>query len=73
MVDVRKLKSRMAFMGYTQKALAAEMNARGVKISENTLSSKMGNPRKFDCDEADIICDILEVESPQKRAEIFLA
>ncbi len=73
MVDVRKLKSRMALMGYTQKTLAAEMNAKGVKISENTLSSKMRNPRKFDCDEADVICDILEVESPQKKAEIFLA
>lgn len=73
MVDVRKLKSRMALMGYTQKTLAAEMTAKGVKISENTLSSKMRNPRKFDCDEADVICDILEVESPQKKAEIFLA
>lgn len=73
MVDVRKLKSRMALMGYTQKTLAAEMTAKGVKISENTLSSKMRNPRKFDCDEADVICDILEVESPQKKAEIFFA
>jgi hypothetical protein len=73
MVDVRKLKSRMALMGYTQKTLAAEMTVKGLKISENTLSSKMRNPRKFDCDEADVICDILEVESPQKKAEIFLA
>ena len=47
MVDVNKLKSRMVLMGHTQKSLVAEMKVRGVKISENTLSSKMnGNLRQ---------------------------
>lgn len=72
MVDVNKLRSRMVLMGYTQKSLVAEMNARGVKISENTLSSKMNNPKKFDCDDADVICDILEVDTPAEKADIFL-
>ena len=72
MVDVNKLRSKMALMGYTQKSLVAEMNKRGFKISENTFSSKM-NGKPFNCDDADIICDILKVESKAEKAEIFLA
>ena len=73
MVDVNKLRSRMVLMGYTQKSLVAEMNERGVKTSENTFSSKMNGKSQFDCDDADVICDILGVESPADRADIFLA
>ncbi len=73
MVEVYRLKSRMVLMGYTQKTLAAEMTARGVKTSENTLSAKMNGKSQFDCDDADVICDILEVESPSEKADIFLA
>ena len=64
MVDVNRLRSRMVLMGYTQKSLVAEMNARGVKTTENTFSSKMNGKSQFDCDDADVICDILEVEEP---------
>ena len=73
MVNVNKLRSRMVLKGYTQKTLVAEMNARGVKTSENTFSSKMNGKSQFDCDEADVICDILEVEEPAERSDIFLA
>ena len=73
MVNVNKLKSRMALMGYTQKSLVAEMNARGYKITENTFSSKMKNPRKFNCDDADAICDILELKELADKADIFLS
>ena len=73
MVDVNRLRSRMVLKGYNQKTLVAEMNARGVKISENTFSSKMNGKSQFDCDDADVICDILEVEEPVEKAEIFLA
>ncbi len=73
MVDVQKLRSRMVLMGYSQKSLVAEMNARGVKITENTFSSKMNGRSPFDCDMVDVICDILEVEKPASKAEIFLA
>jgi hypothetical protein len=62
----------MVLMGYTQKSLVAELNARGVKTSENTFSSKMTGKSQFDCDDADVICDILEVEEPAEKAEIFL-
>lgn len=73
MVDVNRLRSRMVLMGYTQKTLVAEMNARGVKTTENTFSSKMTGKSQFDCDDADIICEILMVEKPEDRADIFLA
>jgi hypothetical protein len=72
MVDVNKLRSQMVLKGYTQRSLVAEMNKRGVKTSENTFSSKMKNPRKFNCDDADVICDILELETSAEKAEIFL-
>ena len=72
MVDVNRLRSRMVLMGYNQRSLVAEMNARGVKTTENTCSSKMNGKSQFDCDDADVICDILEVEQPAERAEIFL-
>lgn len=73
MVDVNKLRSRMVLMGYTQKSLVAEMNERGVKTTENTFSSKMNGRSQFDCDDADVICDILEVNDLAERADIFLA
>ena len=72
MVDVNRLRSRMVLMGYTQKSLVAEMKARGVKTSVNTFSSKMKNPRKFNCNDADVICDILKLETSADKAEIFL-
>lgn len=72
MVDIQKLRSRMALKDYSQKSLVAEINARGVKISENTFSAKMTGKSSFDCDLVDVICDILEVEKPAEKAEIFL-
>lgn len=73
MVDVNKLRSRMVLMGYTQKTLAVEMTTRGVKTSEKTLSSKMNRKSQFDCVDADVICDILNLDGPAEKAEIFLA
>lgn len=73
MVDVKKLKAQMALKGYTQRSLSAEMTKRGVKTTENTLSAKMKGKSKFDCDVADVICEILEVEDVTEKASIFLA
>ena len=73
MVDINKLKSQMALKGFTQRSLVAEMDKRGLKISENTFSSKMTGKSQFDCEDADIICEILEIENPADRADIFLA
>lgn len=73
MVDIRKLRAKMALKGYTQKSLVPEINSRGYKISENTFSSKMTGASAFDCELVDVLCDILEVEEPVEKAEIFLA
>ena len=73
MVDVNKLKSQMALKGYNQRTLVAEMNKRGYKVTENTFSSKMTGKSQFDCEDADVICEILEVEDSATKAEIFLA
>lgn len=73
MVDVNKLKARMVLMGYTQRSLVPEMTKRGVKTTENTLSAKMTGRSQFDCDDADVICDILKLHNLADRAEIFLA
>lgn len=72
MVDVNKLRSRMVLMGYTQKSLVAKMNEYGVKTTENTFSSKMNGRSQFDCEDADVICDILKLEDPAAKADIFL-
>lgn len=72
MVDVRKLRARMVLKGYNQKRLVEELNTRGIKINENTFSAKM-NGKPFDTDLVDGICDILEIEVPAEKAEIFLA
>lgn len=72
MVDVKKLRAQMVLKGHTQKSLVAEMKTRGFKITENTFSSKMKNPDKFNCGDADMICDILELNTTAERAEIFL-
>ena len=73
MVDTNKLRSQMVLKGYTQKSLVAEMNKRGVKTTENTFSSKMNGRSQFDCIDADVICEILELDDAVTRAEIFLA
>lgn len=73
MVDVRKLRVEMMVKGYSQKSLVAEINARGKKMSENTFSSKMNGRSQFDCDDADVICEILKIEDAEKKADIFLA
>ena len=73
MVDTNKLKARMVLNGYTQRTLAREMSVRGVKTSEKTLSYKMTAKSQFDCEDADVICEILGVQAPAERAEIFLA
>lgn len=73
MVNIPLLRSTMVLKGHNQKSLVSELNARGVKISENTFSAKMTGASSFDCDLVDAICDVLEVTEPAQKADIFLA
>ena len=73
MVDINKLKSRMVLAGYNQRTLTAKCRGKGYKISENTMNAKFNNRSPWTCDDADMLCDVLEIHEPAERAEIFLA
>lgn len=73
MVDTKLLHSKMVLNGYTQRSLAAKMTERGFRMTENTLSAKMKGRSKFDCEDADAICDILGITDAVSKAQIFLA
>ena len=73
MVDVNKLKSRMVLKGYNQRTLTAACREKGYKISENTMYAKFNGRSPLLCDDADMFCDVLEINDPYEKAEIFLA
>lgn len=73
MVDVTKLKARMVLKGYNQETLVAACKARGYKTSVNTMSAKLNTRSRWTCDDADMLCDVLEICDPAEKAEIFLA
>lgn len=68
MVDTKKLKARLTLAGYTQEQLAKSVN-----MSVNSLNSKINGRAVFNCDEVDAISEILGIEEPAEKAEIFLA
>jgi hypothetical protein len=73
MVNVAKLKSRMVLAGHNQRSLVAELRSRGIQISENTFSAKMTGRSDFNVEDALVICEILGIENPEDKADIFLA
>ena len=73
MVDIAKLKARMVLKGYNQRTLATECRERGYKTSENTIYAKFSGRSPWTCDDADMMCDVLEINEPTDKAEIFLA
>jgi DNA-binding Xre family transcriptional regulator len=58
----------MAKVGFTQGALAERIG-----MSENTLSSRMVGASSFNIDEIDKICEVLNIQSNDEKAAIFLA
>ena len=68
MVDTKKLKARLALVGYTQEQLAKNVN-----MSVNSLNCKINGRAVFNCDEVDALCKALGIENPAEKAEIFLA
>lgn len=67
MINALKLKAAMIEAGYTQQTLAEKL-----KISPNTLSSKMTGKSNFDIEEATQICAILGIKNAAQKAAIFL-
>lgn len=68
MLNANLLRAAMAKSGYTQKQLAD-----CIGISPNTFSSRMVGKSKFDTDEADKICDTLNILSNDEKVAIFLS
>lgn len=68
MLDKNLLKGAIARKGLTQRELA-----KMIGISENTLSSRMVGISKFNTDEIDDICKILEISDNNEKADIFLS
>lgn len=73
MVNIAKLKARMALLGYNQRTLTEACRKKGYKTSENTISAKFTMQSKMTCDDADMFCDVLEIHAPTEKADIFLA
>lgn len=68
LVDKTRLMGRIVGAGYTQRSLAQAM-----KVSKNTLNSKINNRIPFDTDDIQILCDLVGITNGKEKAEIFLA
>ncbi|MBQ4544086.1 MAG: helix-turn-helix transcriptional regulator [Oscillospiraceae bacterium] len=67
MVDTKKLRGRMAEMGYSQTSLAKHL-----QINKNTLNAKMNGRSDFSVDDALKICNALNISDDKMKCEIFL-
>ncbi|MBR3960845.1 MAG: helix-turn-helix transcriptional regulator [Clostridia bacterium] len=66
-MNSNKLLGAMAEKGITQKELAKKLG-----ISKNTVNSKINGKGHFDTEQAIKICEILGVDEPERKVEIFL-
>lgn len=73
MVDINRLKARMVLAGHDQKSLTIACNEKGYKISYNTINAKFKQKTTITCDDAEMFCDVLEINDPAEKAGIFLA
>ena len=67
MLNVIKIRGRMAELNITQKDVATELN-----IAQSTASQKLNRIRPMDLDEAEILARLLKLEDSQ-FAEYFFA
>lgn len=61
-----KLRGKMAEHGFTQRALAKQVN-----MSENSLAAKIRGERSFKINEVSAICEILQITNPVEITDIF--
>ena len=66
-MQANKLRAQMALKGITQKELANNCG-----MTENTLTNKMQGRTEFQADEIIRICELLEIDDPVVKADIFL-
>lgn len=67
-MNANALKGRIIEKGLTQEKLAEKIG-----ISQNTMSGRICGHSSFRVDEVKKICRILEIDSSEEKAEIFLS
>ena len=73
MVDINRLKARMVLAGHNQKSLTTACISKGYEIGKNAINLKLNGRSPWTCDDADMLCDVLEIHDPAEKAAIFLA
>ena len=68
MVNINKLKAKLAECGVTTKEYAEALN-----ISVQALNKKFSGKVKFSIDDAEKTCAFLKIENPSEKCAIFLA
>lgn len=68
MVQTLLLKGKIIASGISRKELAKRSG-----MAESTLSDKINGKRSFTTDEAQVVCDILGIDSCEEKVEIFLS
>ena len=68
MVNANKFRAKMVEQGYTQKSLATAAG-----MNENTLGAKINGKSFFDTREVGILCNLMHIEEPAEKCDIFLA
>lgn len=68
MVNTNLLKGKIMAAGYNQQSLAPR-----VRMSANSLNTKINGRKKFDTDEVSRICKALGITDPSEKCNIFLS
>lgn len=68
MVNTRKLKAKILLEGYTQASLAKAAN-----MSKNTVNAKVNGRMDMTLADVDVFCELLNIETPEEKVDIFLA
>lgn len=67
MINVNLLKSKIIAAGYTQAKLAPLAG-----LSINSLNAKINGRQKFNTDEVERLCILLNINNPIEKCNIFL-
>ncbi|MEL7609527.1 MAG: helix-turn-helix transcriptional regulator [Bacillota bacterium] len=68
MINKNKLMGYIAAAGHSQKSLAETL-----KISKNSLNSKINGKKQFNTLEVESICGVLNITDDREKVLIFLA
>lgn len=67
MVNTNLLKGKIVANGFTQQRLSEEM-----KLSVNSISAKINGKKAFTLPEVWKLCEILKIDDPKEKIDIFL-